>query len=116
MQIHPNRTRGLTLLEVFLLLGVLALIVFLAIPNYARTRQEMSRNACLAQLQQIARAKEQWAREQNRPAGSPIDAEAVARGLKQGRLPVCPAGGTYTLNPVGTPPTCSLAESKGHRP
>jgi hypothetical protein len=32
--------------------------------------------------------------------------------LVGGQLPKCPQGGTYTIGPVGEPPTCSIP---GHK-
>lgn len=101
--------------EVVALLGIVALLVFLGVPNYLRQRQTIQRNACVAQLQHISAAKERWARENHRPPGAVVDGEILRGFFKGGRLPVCPAGGAYTVNPVGAPPSCSLADSAGHK-
>jgi len=66
--------------------------------------------ACIANLRQIETAKQQWAVENNKPVGSlptPVDLAPYLPG-KVFQL-VCPAGGNYTLNPVGTLATCSVA-------
>jgi hypothetical protein len=67
--------------------------------------------ACISNLRQIDAAKQQWAQQNNRPAGTPVTPADVARFLRGGVLPTCPAGGIYLINVVGLPPTCS---SPGH--
>ncbi len=66
-------------------------------------------NACIANLRLIETAKQQWAVENNKPVGSlqtPADIAPYLPG-KVFQL-ACPAGGNYTINPVGTLATCSV--------
>jgi len=35
-------------------------------------------------------------------------AQYLAPYLKDGVMPVCPDGGTYSINAAGEPPTCSV--------
>lgn len=65
-------------------------------------------NLCLSQLRQIDGAKQQWALENRKPAGTQPTWEEVAAYLKDGILPACLAGGSYTLNAVGIASTCSV--------
>ena len=67
--------------------------------------------ACINNLRQIDAAKQQWAQQNNKPAGTPVTPGDIGRFLRGGILPTCPAGGIYLLNSVGMPPTCS---SPGH--
>lgn len=67
--------------------------------------------ACLNNLRQIDAAKQQWAQQNNRPAGTPVTPTDLTRFLRGNILPTCPAGGIYLINAVGVPPTCS---SPGH--
>ena len=82
-------------------------------PSYPKARPAAQRNACIANLQQIAEAKRSWAtltKPETTTAAQPSD---LAPYLKQGQIPACPAGGTYTLGAVNAPPRCSHAD-KGH--
>jgi Tfp pilus assembly protein FimV len=64
--------------------------------------------ACLNNLRQLDGAKQQWALEHSKPANS-VPTEADLRPyLKGNALPSCASGGTYTLNQVNMPPTCSI--------
>ena len=115
LQHAKSRCRGLTLFEVILLLGVLALLLFLGVPNYLNQHRIRQRNVCRAQLQAMAEAEARWANETQARRGDVPSADALLRYLRHGRLPVCPSGGTYTVNPAGTAPSCSFALTLGHQ-
>jgi hypothetical protein len=87
--------------------GTLAAI---AVPNFVKARAVSQRNACINNLRQIDAAKREWALENNKTNGDTPTKEDLMPYLS--RWPVCPAGGTYSINPVGTPPTCSVP---GHK-
>jgi len=69
---------------------------------------------CALNRDGIGGAKKQWALEKQPPA----DARPTVRDLRvyllRDELPVCPAGGTYTLNALDQPAACSV-HSKGGR-
>jgi DNA polymerase II large subunit len=67
-----------------------------------------SLNACINNLRQIDGAKQQWALENKQPANALVTPQHIAPYLKNQALPVCPSGGTYTLNDVQRHPTCSI--------
>ena len=64
--------------------------------------------ACITFLRQIEGAKQQWALEKGKPAGALLTAADIAPYLPNSTLPTCPAGGVYTLNPVGIAPLCNV--------
>jgi hypothetical protein len=72
---------------------------------------EQQQALCVNNLRQLEGAKQQWALENNQAQGAPVDAAALKPYLKE--MPVCPAGGSYTIGAVGTPSSCSLP---GHAP
>ncbi len=114
MLIQPSRKAGFTLVEVVVLLAIVVLLVTLAVPNYFQERRRVQREACVEQLRQISAAKDRWAKETQKPAGAVVPPAELARLLKRGVLPVCPADGAYSINPIGTAPTCSLGATAGH--
>jgi general secretion pathway protein G len=82
------------------------LLSAIAIPNFIKARETAQRNACINNLREIDAAKQQWALEKGkRPTDVPTWDD-----LKPylGKIPHCPAGGTYTINAVGEPPQCSV--------
>ncbi len=64
--------------------------------------------ACINSLRLIDGAKQQWALEKQKPAGALLTSADLAPYLKSNALPACPAGGIYTLNPVGMTPICNI--------
>ncbi len=64
--------------------------------------------ACINNLRMLDGAKQQWALEKQKPSGALLTAADIAPYLKGNTLPVCPAGGVYTFNPVGLAPICNL--------
>jgi chromosome segregation ATPase len=65
-------------------------------------------NTCINNLRQIDAAKQQWALENNKTASAVPTAQDLLPYLVDGLFPVCPSGGTYTINAVGITPTCSV--------
>jgi len=94
---------------VVLIIGILMAI---AVPNFIQARQTSRRNSCIANLKQIDSAKEQFAMENKLDTGATVAwTDLVTTYMKS--QPSCPGGGTYTIDVVGTNPSCSLAAS-GH--
>ena len=75
----------------------------------AQSPEQAHANACMHQLRIIQGAKEQWALENKKPFGSIPKPTDVAPYLKDNALPNCPAGGFYTLNPIGAEPACNIS-------
>src|SRR6266446_2234911 len=95
-------------------IGVCALVVFgmvIVVPYFVRARYEMSANACVNNLRQIAGAKEEWALENKKQASDIPTSAEIAVYLGGNKLPICPAGGTYTMRRVGEDPRCSIEAS-----
>jgi hypothetical protein len=88
-----------------------AMLAAIAVPNFVKARQTSQENVCINNLRQIDAAKNQWALEKGKKDGDvPTEEDLkpyihVPRGKS---FLTCPAGGTYTINPIGTPPTCSI--------
>ena len=53
--------------------------------------------------------KQQWALDKDKTAEAIPTAQDLLPYFKDGAFPVCPSGGTYTLNAVGELPSCSVA-------
>jgi hypothetical protein len=96
----------LVLLPAVAVPGMLAAI---AIPNFAKARTVSQQNACINNLRMIDAAKQQWALEKNKSATDVPTADDIKAYLAHSQMPVCPAGGTYTIGAVGEHPQCSVA-------
>jgi chromosome segregation ATPase len=69
------------------------------------------RNTCINNLRQIDGAKQQWALEKNKTTDAVPTAQDLLPYLKDAVFPVCPEGGTYSINMVDAVPTCTI---QGH--
>jgi hypothetical protein len=89
-------------------IGLTVLLSFIAVPNFLKARQVSQANTCLNYLRQIDGAKQQWAMENHKDTNAVPTWDDLNKDLG-GRAPLkCPAGGTYSINAVGEPPTCTI--------
>jgi prepilin-type N-terminal cleavage/methylation domain-containing protein len=102
-----RKTKGFTLIEIMIVVLIIGVLLAIAVPNFMNARETSRTKACVANLKQIDAAKEQWAMDNNANNGDAVVDAEVETFLKKGR-PICPSGGTYTYNAVGTDPTCSV--------
>jgi DNA repair exonuclease SbcCD ATPase subunit len=77
-------------------------------PAPAPTQAESDRNTCINNLRQIDAAKQQWALEKNKSADAVPTAQDLMPYFKDGNFPICPSGGTYSINAVDELPACSV--------
>lgn len=89
--------------------GMLAAI---AIPSFMKAKATSTQNSCINNLRMIEAAKEQWALANKKNTGDAVVSSEVTQYIKGNQLPVCPQGGTYTLNAVGSNCECSMP---GHK-
>jgi hypothetical protein len=82
----------------------------IAVPNFVKARETSQRNACINNLRQLDAAKKEWALEKGKTATDVPTMDDLKPYLRS--IPHCPTGGSYTLNAVNTPPTCSIS---GHQ-
>jgi hypothetical protein len=76
--------------------------------NQVQTLEQQQAAICINNLRMIDGAKQQWALEKQKPQGALMIAADLAPYLKTNALPTCPAGGVYTINPVGYAPICNI--------
>jgi hypothetical protein len=68
----------------------------------------IAQKTCLSNLRRIDDAKQQWASENSEPDSAVPKVADLLPYLKGGVFPVCPSGGTYSINAVNEVPTCSF--------
>ena len=67
--------------------------------------------ACISNLRAINQAKALWALEKEKSPTDVPTAQDLLPYLKDNTFPVCPDGGTYSINAASEAPTCSI---QGH--
>jgi len=116
----PKSKPLLSPLGVVIILGILALVALVVIPNFIRARTTSASNACVNNLRQIDAAKQQWALEHNKTNLTDVitwdDVKPYLGRGATGSLEFiyCPADVTkectnsYALGNVQTKPKCKI--------
>lgn len=95
---------------VVLIIGILLAI---AVPNFIKARETSRKQTCIGNLKQCDSGKEQWAMENNKTTGDTCAWADLAPTYIKAQ-PNCPSGGAYTVDVIGTNPTCSKGGALGH--
>lgn len=100
---------GFTLLEIMIVVAIIGLLLAVAVPNWAKTRVRAQTDACIENLSQIETAKQLWGLEHGKTNGdTPTDSDLFGVSLYMKEKPLCPAGGSYAINVIGTNATCTI--------
>lgn len=92
-------------------IGILLLLAIIAVPSFLKARKQSQRNACINNLRQLTAPMMCCVPNEKKLAvGDKLEPKEVFQYLKQGAMPVCPAGGTYQVTWVvgGATPKCSV--------
>ena len=108
MKLRPKRQAGFTLVEILIVVAIIGLLAAVAIPNMIKARNQAQTQSCIANLKTIDGAKQQWGLENRKATTDVPTTTEVAAYLKATELPLCPGGGTYTLNTIGANTTCTI--------
>ena len=105
-----SRKSAFTLIEIMIVVLIIGVLLAIAVPNFVRAREASRAKACVANLKQIDSAKEQYAMDAKltsaaTPAGF---TDLVGAGSYLKNTPTCPSSGTYTIDAIGTNPSCSV--------
>ena len=105
------RCTGFTLIEIMIVVMLIGVLMAIAIPSFQKATETSRAKSCSETLRKLETAKEQWALETRATAEStPTAADLISEYLlgKENSMPQCPSGGTYSLNNMSNPPTCSI--------
>lgn len=110
MKRNNMRNRAFTLVEIMIVVLIIGILMAIAVPNFVKARESSRKNSCIANLKQVDSAKEQWAMDNKKDAGATVAmTDLVGATLYLKATPACPSSGTYTVNNIGTNPTCSVS-------
>lgn len=106
-----SQSRGFTLVEIMIVVGVMAIVVAIAVPSWLRARSQTRMRACQENLSKIDGAIQQLALETIMPPDATVTpAMIVSPGEKRGILyhwPTEPSGYEYLVTTVAEGPTCT---------
>ncbi|MEY4916471.1 MAG: hypothetical protein RL616_384 [Verrucomicrobiota bacterium] len=107
--------QGFTLVEIMIVVAIIGLLAAIAIPNFVKARATSQANACINNLRKIDDAASQFAIEQGKSTGDHVslnrDLTPYIKMNAAGKLPICPARGTYGIENIGDHPDCSLGNN-----
>jgi len=109
MRHHSLYASGFTLVELMIVVAIIGLILAIAVPNYLSSSNTARTHMCFENLTQMEAAKELWALQNGKVNGDvPTDADLFGPQNYIRVKPVCPSGGVYALQPIGTSATCTI--------
>jgi prepilin-type N-terminal cleavage/methylation domain-containing protein len=115
--IRSSQTRSaFTLTELMVVVAIIGLLASLAMPNLARARDTTRLNMIYNNLRALDTAKDQWALDNNKANGTPVDDISVlSKYLRWGNLRDV-LNETYVPNLIGTPSQAELPPGVSLRP
>ena len=111
---HLHQTSlAFTLVEIMIVVAIIGILMTVAVPAWAKSRNSARVYTCIANLKQLNSAKVQWAFDAKKGDNAiPVEADMLPY-LLGGLMPTCPASGNYALRRMSKTPTCTLYLS-GH--
>ena len=102
-------------MEIMIVVAIIGLLAAMAIPNLVRARATSQANACINNLHKISDASDEFALEFGKSTGAHVslnrDLTPYIKLNATGKLPPCPAHGTYGIENIGDKPTCSIGNN-----
>jgi len=104
-----NKNRGgFTLVEIMIVVAIIALLAAIAVPNFLRARKRSQATRILEDLRIIDAAIDQYAIENNKSSGDPLNWTDVQAYLKKGSVIYNSTGRDLLGNFFGTDATFSV--------
>ena len=86
MSNYNKATSGFTLVEIMIVVGIIALLAAIAVPNFLRARKRSQGVRCLEDLRIIDSACDQYAIENNKVTGNTVAWSDVQNYVKKGSV------------------------------
>jgi len=106
--IRTRRRGGFTLIEIIIVTLIIGVLLAIALPVFGKARETVRARSCIRNLRQMEDAKEQYAMEARIQEGDPVTFDNLVPSYLR-KIPDCPSGGAYNLQPAGEEPTCTIS-------
>lgn len=114
-KISNKRKAGFTLLEIFIVVTIIGLLATIAFSNFVIARDNARLTVITTNLREIESAKEQWAINNKKASGAPVDNMNDLKPYLRSELAKV-VDEIYEANAIGTPATASLPVKLGSYP
>lgn len=109
MRANHRKKQAFTLVEVLIVTGIIAILITIAVPNFARARENARSKSCMQNLRAIESAKDQFLMDHNQPRTATVNPANIVGPLSYLKaMPECPSQGSYTVGTGQTTATCSV--------
>jgi len=109
---HPPKA-GFTLTEIMIVVLIIGILAALSLPSVSRARQRAQVSACQNNLRLLNDSAQQYLFVNPNPGV--MSPEELRPYFFQEKIPVCPAGGSYSVHTDPTIiPSCSIGQAGGH--
>ena len=104
-----KNTKGFTLIEIMIVVGIIAMLATIAIPSLLKNSSTAKMQTCISNLHNIELSIQQWSLDTRQSETAPVTGADILPYL-QGTI-VCPSGGrtfsdSYCVTAVNVKPTC----------
>lgn len=115
MKFKRSNKAGFTLIEIFVVVTIIGLLAAIAFSNFVIARDNSRLTVITTNLREIESAKEQWAIDNKKGTGAPVDNLNDLKPYLRSELANV-VDEIYEANAIGTPATASLPVKLGSYP
>ncbi|NOS69571.1 MAG: prepilin-type N-terminal cleavage/methylation domain-containing protein [Verrucomicrobia bacterium] len=115
MKFKRSNKAGFTLIEIFVVVTIIGLLAAIAFSNFVIARDNSRLTVITTNLREIESAKEQWAIDNKKGTGAPVDNLNDLKPYLRRELANV-VDEIYEANAIGTPATASLPVKLGSYP
>lgn len=107
-RLRARTAPGFTVVEMMAVLCAISVMLAVVGPRFLNLGELSRTKSCVCNLKQIDAAKKMYALDMGAKSSDTPAASALVPFYLP-KMPACASGGAYSINPISSPPTCSLS-------